>query len=326
MKCINRLLMVLTVTAVMLMLGGCGDEKPSLPYDEACVNSAFSVSAVTEGRTEGFASSLCVVEKNNESVSEPEGLKDTYASAAVFDVSNARTLYSVDVFEKLYPASLTKVMTAIVAMEHAQKEDKILCSENVKITEAGAQVCGLKAGDSLTMQDAMDGLLLYSGNDAAVAIAESVAGSVEAFADMMNERALSLGATSTHFVNPNGLHSEEHYTTAYDMYLMFNEAVKHDWFRECISKQNCILNVTDTQGNTRELTFNSTNLYLKGDAVMPQNVTVIGGKTGTTNAALNNLVLLSEDAGGKPYISIVMKSNQRVLLYEKMSSILDIIH
>lgn len=326
MKCINKIIIFLIAVLYACALSGCGSEEISLPYEEACVNSAFAVSAVTEGRTDGFAANLCVADGNNESVPETASGKDTYVSAAVFDVNNARTLYNVDVFEQLYPASLTKVMTAIIAMEQTQKNDMVHCSENVKITESGAQVCGLRAGDTLTMADAMDGLLLYSGNDAAVAIAETIAGSTEAFADLMNEKAKSLGATGTHFVNPNGLHDQEHYTTAYDMYLMFNEAIKYDWFKECISKDSCIIKVTDAQGEVRELSFKTTNLYLKGDASAPAGVTVIGGKTGTTNAALNNLVLLSEDAGGKPYISIVMKSNQRVLLYEKMSSILDIIH
>lgn len=307
------------------ILNGCKSAEPYLAYNEVKELPAFSVDSITSGRADAYTDDLCVVTKDDESVPETDVGRDTYASAAVFDISNARTLYSVNVYEKLYPASLTKVMTAIVAMKYSQKEDIITCSENVKIKEPGAQVCGVAAGDKITMDQAMHGLLMYSGNDVAVAIAENISGSIEDFADLMNQEAAKIGATHTHFVNPNGLHDEDHYTTAYDMYLIFNEAVKYDWFNEIISKDTYITTYETADGGQKEVTWNTTNLYLKGDKAMPEGVTVIGGKTGTTNAALNNLVLLSKDNSGREYISIVMRSKQRDMLYDKMSSILDIV-
>jgi len=315
----------LTVALGTGILTGCSESKPFMEYDEVKGLSAFSVNTAMSGRAEAYTDNICVVTKDEESVPETEAGRDVYASAALFDVSDSSTLYSMNVYEQLYPASLTKVMTAILAMKYSQKDDIITCSENVKISEAGAQVCGLVAGDKITMDQAMHGLLMYSGNDAAVAIAESISGTTEEFADLMNKEAAKIGATHTHFVNPNGLHDDDHYTTAYDMYLIFNEAIKYDWFKEIINKNTYTTTYETAVGDQKEVTWNTTNLYLKGDKAAPEGVTIIGGKTGTTNAALNNLILLSKDNSGREYISIVMKSKQRDMLYEKMSSILDII-
>ena len=106
-------------------------------------------------------------------------------------------------------------------------------TEDAVITEACASLCGIKPGDVITMQDLLYGLMMPSGNDAANAIAVHMYGSIDAFADRMNVRARELGATGTHFMNPSGLTDENHYTTAYDLYLMFNEAMKLPLFRDC---------------------------------------------------------------------------------------------
>ena len=111
----------------------------------------------------------------------------------------------------------------------------ITVSSNMGNLESGAVVCGLAEGDQLTLNQALHALLIKSANDAAVAIAEHIGGSVEGFADMMNEEAQAIGATNSHFVNPHGLNAENHYVTAYDMYLIFNEALKYDTVNEIIS-------------------------------------------------------------------------------------------
>ena len=169
------------------------------------------------------------------------------------------------------------------------------------------------------------GLLLHSGNDNATAIAEYVGGSMDGFAKMMNKEAKKLMATGTHFVNSNGLHNDDHYTTAYDLYLIFNECIKNDDFVKIIKSKSHTAKVTGSSGAVRSITWEPTNFYATGEAEKPDNVTVIGGKTGTTKLAGNCLVLLTEDENNHPYISIVMNADTKPLLYKDMTAIVEAI-
>ena len=199
----------------------------------------------------------------------------------------------------------------------------LTASANVANLESGAQVCGLKEGDQMTLDQALHILLIYSANDVAVMIAEGIGGSVEEFADMMNEEALEIGATNTHFVNPHGLSDDNHYTTVYDMYLITNAAVQYERFNEIIRTTEYSTVYYDKNGNSKELNVNSTNYYFQGQAQAPAGITVLGGKTGTTNAAGHCLVLVSRDTSGNPYISVIMRAESREDLYSQMSDLLD---
>lgn len=325
-KCTNRLkLLVLYCVLQALILTGCGSSELMMPYNPDTGVSSYSIISGDDNRAETFASKLCIISGDEGSFPEIEEGADSYVAAGLFDVNNGQVIYSRNVFTTLYPASMTKVMTAICAMKYGNKDDTYVCSDNVVITEEGATLCGYAPGDKVTLDQAMHGLLMKSGNDAAIVIAEGIAGSVDNFCKLMNQEAKSLGATNTNFVNPNGLHDENHYSSAYDMYLIFNEAIKYEWFNEIINMTEYTTSYTTEDGKTKEDTYTSTNLFLKGDAIAPTNVTVIGGKTGTTSAAGNNLIMLSRDAGGNPYISIVMKANDRTTLYDKMTSVLEAI-
>ena len=164
---------------------------------------------------------------------------------------------------------------------------------------------------------------MYSANDVAMLIAENVGGTVEHFVELMNEEAKALGATNSNFVNPHGLSDDEHYTTAYDLYLIFNEAIKQEGFMEIISTTNYETTFSDKNGKEKQLSFQNSNLYLRGNYEAPSNITVVGGKTGTTNAAGHCLLLLSRDNAGNPYVSIILRSESRDLLYAEMSDLLD---
>lgn len=242
--------------------------------------------------------------------------------AGLFDLNKHNTLYAKNVHERLYPASLTKMMTALVALKHSSGDMMLTASANVRILESGAQVSGIKEGDKMTLDQALHLLLLNSGNDAAIMVAEGVAGSVEAFVAMMNEEALALGATNTNFTNPHGLNDENHYTTVYDMYLIMNEAVNYSLFNEIISMDSYTTVYTDKNGASKEISVNNTNRYLQGEAV-PEGLTVLGGKTGTTSAAGHCLSLITKDSSGNPYISIVMKAESGDLLYSQMTDLLE---
>ena len=228
--------------------------------------------------------------------------------------------------ERLAPASLTKILTAVVALEYGNLDDVITVTKDVKITESGATLCGLKEGDTLTLNQALHALLIHSANDAANAIAIHLGGSIEGFSNLMNEKAMDIGATNSHFVNPHGLSADDHYTTAYDLYLIFNEAINYELFREIIHMENYSTIYQDSNGNDKEMEFKTTNMFLRGNYNSPDKVTVIGGKTGTTNAAGNCLILLSKDTAGNPYISVILRSKERQLMYEQMIDLLEEIY
>lgn len=305
-----------------MLLSGCGQgSKYEIPYTVDSESSSFRIVDFSNEKetADPFAKDLCVSEDDtNQNL-----LSITDAtSAALFDVNDCETLYAQNIYEQLSPASLTKVLTAIVALKNCSEDTILTATSNVKITESGAQVCGLKEGDQLTLSQALHLLLINSANDAAVLIAEGVGGSIENFSEMMNEEALSLGATNSHFVNPHGLTADNHYTTVYDMYLIMNEAIKFEAFREIIHMDSYTTVYHDQSGAEKELTVNSTNYYFLGKAEAPSGITVWGGKTGTTDAAGHCLVLLSKDTQNNSYISIIMRADKRENLYTSMTDLL----
>ena len=216
-------------------------------------------------------------------------------------------------------------MTALVALKYGNTDDTITVTDEAMITESGATLCGLEVGDQLTLNQALHALLIHSANDAAAAIAVHIGGSIEGFAELMNEEAVAIGATNSHFVNPHGLTADNHYVTAYDMYLIFNEALQYDLISEIIHMTSYETVYMDSEGNSKTLSFNTTNQYLTGTYKAPGQVTVIGGKTGTTSAAGSCLILLARDTAGSPYISVILKATARDVLYEQMTRLLNVI-
>jgi D-alanyl-D-alanine carboxypeptidase (penicillin-binding protein 5/6) len=313
---------VAVLTVITMSLTGCGTKAYSFEYDMNRNNSSFSVASTETGKTvEGFASDLCVT---NSDVTEGTDVDMSQATAAgLFDIASGEVMYAKNIHEKLNPASLTKVMTALCALKYGNLDDVLTASANVKITESGAVLLGLSEGDTMTMEQALHALLLKSANDVAVMIAEHIGGSVEGFAAIMNEEAKSIGATNSHFVNPNGLTDLNHYTTAYDLYLIMNEAVKYDKFIEIIHTSTYKSVYHDKNGSEKTIDLSTTNAYIKSEIGTPDNVTVIGGKTGTTIAAGSCLIIYARDNSGNPYISIVMQSTDRTTMYIEMTDLLD---
>ncbi len=305
-----------------LLLSGCGS-KYQLAYTQMASESNYSFLSSSNPSAETarpFAADLCVADADVEGT-VPIDTSDVSA-AAVFDLNNKNVLYAKNIFTKLYPASMTKVMTALVALKHSSADTVLTASSNVLMSDPDAQVCGLKPGDTMTLDQALHILLIYSANDVAVMIAENIGGSMENFIQMMNDEAISIGATNTNFINSNGLSDENHYTTAYDMYLIFNEAIQYDLFKEIINMTSYSTVYHDQSGADKEVNLVSTNYYLIGEVNAPSNITVIGGKTGTTNAAGHCLIMLSRDTSGNPYISIVMRAGTKDSLYTVMNSLL----
>lgn len=313
----RKTLILLTVYCISSVLTGCG--RSTLPLEYVSANSIVSTDRMNNF-ADGFAYDLAVTDSDVEGTSGA-GVEEASA-AGIFDINGKRVLYAKDIHERLAPASLTKIMTALVAIKYGNTEDVITCSENVSNIPSDATRIGLKAGDQLTMNQALHALLINSANDVAIAIAEHVGGDVEAFVELMNKEAVAIGATNSHFVNPHGLSDNDHYTTAYDLYLMMNEAVKYELFNEIIHMTDYETVYNDAQGNEKTMSFKNTNLFLRGDYSAPSNVTVIGGKTGTTLAAGNCLILIVKDTSGNPYIAVILRASTRAVVNEEMADIL----
>ena len=307
------------------VLSGCGSLSYDMAYSVDAAVSGFNVLRRQETRTVSpFTSDLCVV---TEDVTAGTDLDmSTVGAAMLLDLRTSQVLYAKSAQERIHPASVTKIMTALVALENGNLESTLTATDTVLIKDAGAVLCGLKSGDTMTLDQALRILLIYSANDVAMLIAENIGGSVEHFLEMMNQKAHELGATNTNFANPHGLTDINHYTTAYDLYLIFKEAIKNETFNEIIHMTGYQTTYYDKNGKAKEFNRQTSNLYLKGDRKAPENVTVIGGKTGTTNAAGYCLILLSRDESGSPYISIVMRAGSTDELYNKMTDLLKEIH
>lgn len=281
--------------------------------------SSFSSDSKERQYYPTYASDLCVV--NSEIGTEDSNITEK-VSAGLFDLSNRETLYAQNINERVMPASLTKVMTAYVALKYGSLEQVLVAGSDVYVTESGAQKIGLKEGDRMTLDQALHILLIYSANDVANLIASNISDSIDDFVALMNAEAKAIGATNSHFENPHGLTSEEHYVTAYDMYLIFNAAMDFDTFAEIINMNSYLTSYLDSSGAAKEVDINNTNGFLTGVKNPPSGVTVIGGKTGTTNAAGHCLILLARDTAGSPYIAVIMRDTDSNALYEDMSELL----
>ncbi|MBS7307953.1 MAG: D-alanyl-D-alanine carboxypeptidase [Eubacteriales bacterium] len=165
----------------------------------------------------------------------PAGPGVSSTSSIVIEASSNRVLFGTNAHKKLPMASTTKIMTALVALENGSLDDEVKVSSNAYGVEGSSMY--LHLGETIPLRDLLYGLMLASGNDAAVAIAEHIGGSVEGFVCMMNDKAARLGLVNTHFVTPNGLHDDEHYTTAYDLAIIAAEALRNDTFAEIVSSQ-----------------------------------------------------------------------------------------
>lgn len=302
------------------MVTGCGsqnalvNEYNAYSYNHSYTNNNVSVNA------DYFADELCVTNEIN------FGTEDTYAEVAqgagVFNVSTGEVLYNQDIFKQLYPASTTKILTAYVILKDCTLTDIVTISASAADQAEDSQSCGFNAGDNVTVNDLLYGLMLHSGNDAAEALAEYHSGSIEEFAKVMTEEAHKLGATNSQFKNPSGLPDKDHYTSVYDMYLIFNEAIKNETFVEIINSRTHNAVYTSSNGETREKTFTNHNRYYLGTIDTPEGFEIMGGKTGTTYDAGYCLVLYSKNSAGDDIISIVFKADGPHNLYLLMNEIL----
>ncbi|MCI9063951.1 MAG: D-alanyl-D-alanine carboxypeptidase, partial [Clostridia bacterium] len=212
--------------------------------------------------------------------------------AIVLDRASQTILYGKKEQEKCKMASTTKIMTAIVVIENAKLSDTVIISS--KAAGTGGSRLKLSTNDKITVENLLYGLMLRSGNDAAVALAEHVGGSIEGFAELMNSKAQELGLTSTHFVTPHGLDNDGHYTTAYELAILTDYALKNKTFSKIVNTKTCTITqngYSKTLSNTNELLGNLNGVY--------------GVKTGFTNGA-NRCLVTSCKRGDLDIICVVL--------------------
>lgn len=198
-------------------------------------------------------------------------------ACVVIDRNTNKILYGKNELQKRKMASTTKIMTATVIIENCNLTDTVEVSK--KAAGTGGSRLGLKTSDKITIKDLLYGLMLCSGNDAAVALAEYAGGSIEGFSNLMNKKAGELGLSNTHFETPHGLDSDEHYTTAYELAILSNYALNNKTFAEIVSTKNYTVTINGYPkelSNTNELLGNLNGVY--------------GVKTGFTNGANRCLV------------------------------------
>lgn len=235
-------------------------------------------------------------------------------SAILMEKNTGKVLYAKDVYSRKYPASTTKILTAIIAIEECDLEQKMTASPNaVQLPDNSYTKANIQAGETFTLDELLGVLMLQSANEAANVIAENIAGSVEKFADMMNKKAKEIGCIDSHFVNANGIHDENHYTTSYDMAAIAAYCMKNETFRKYANMMECSLPNTEFWGEEQiaekgERHFYNTNkLLIPGDKYYYPYC--IGIKTGFTTPAKNCLIAASEKDGFE-LITVILHAEQ----------------
>lgn len=249
----------------------------------------------------------------------PQGPAIYAESGILVDLDTQEILYSKNIDKQLYPASITKVMTTLVAIESSSPEEPVTFSQHaLDSIEWDSSNIGCRLNETLTMEQCWYAMMLNSANEVCCGVAEHISGSIEAFVEKMNQKAAELGCTNTHFSNPNGLPDETHYTTAHDMALIANAAYQNESFRQVFSTRQYEIPPTPQYTETRYL-YNhhkmmqpDTEYYYEG---------CLGGKTGYTETALNTLVAIAS-RNGKNLLCVTMRTQGRQV-YTDTASLFD---
>lgn len=251
-----------------------------------------------------------IVEKSEEN--EEDIFKSiTAPNLLLAETKTGKILYERNSDERIYPASLTKLMTAILVVENCELDEIVTVSDNaVNSVPSGYVNANLQVGEQLTVEDLLYVMLIPSANDAANALAEHVGGNIESFSSMMNTRAKELGCTGSNFTNPSGLHQEEHYTTAKDLFLISQKAVENSIIKKIIGTTTYSLPSTNKYTKETRI-FTTTNYMIKKDLTKYYCDYCIGAKTGYTGDAKNCVVEFAKK-GGIELTAIVMGENSKV--------------
>ncbi len=250
-----------------------------------------------------------------------------YESGLMINQTKNQVVSAVNPHKKIYPASMTKVLTAIVVMDAIESgqiglNDTVVIKKEIEFNEDNVTAMGLEPGDYITVNELLHGLLISSFNDCAIVLARYVAGSVSDFVELMNTKAALLGATNSHFVNPHGLHDNNHYTTPYDLYLIFKEFLLRDELIKIDSNSTYVLTFY-REDEKIKLEIKATNGFLSNSFEMPDGYHITGWKTGTTDRAGSCIILeFVDDETHDEYICLVSNAKDHESLYQNVGDML----
>lgn len=228
--------------------------------------------------------------QTNEISNWPAGPTLGAQAAYLMEANTGTVLYAKNINEKLYPASTTKMLTCLIAVENCSMDEVITFSHDAVFSlEAGSSNIGIDPGQSMPLRECLYGILVGSANEVANAVAEHVAGSIDAFADMMNEKAAELGCTNSHFVNPHGLYDDDHYTTAHDLALIAKAFFQNEQLVKIGNTGSYHFEATSTQPD--DFYIRNKHQLISGDITYEG---IKGGKTGYTEEARQTLVTCAE--------------------------------
>lgn len=248
----------------------------------------------------------------------------------LIDDTDHEVLAAKKAHQRMYPASMTKVMTAIVVADAVEAgeislDDVVTVSEYYDLTQHDVAPCQLFPGYQITVKDLVYGLMIESNNYYALMLAKYIGGDVDGFCKRMNEKAASIGATNSHFMNPHGLDDPNHYTTAYDMYLILKEAHSHDLLREIDKFETYSYTYMDATGAPIAAESTASNQFITGGATLPATFEIETWKTGTTNGAGHCLAMyVTKD--NKEYFVVASTGESKSVLYDSIIKLLCLIN
>ncbi len=279
----NRIFCLLTV--MILLIGSMAPDIQANGVDQSVVNGCHSVDAVMALSDEGK-------------------LAETAKAVIVYELSSDTMIYAYQPDQRIYPSSMVKLMTAMVALENGELTDRVVVTKRaLSYVEIGSVSAGLVAGEELTLEDLLYCMMAASANDAATVIAEHIGGNQDTFVKMMNRKAEELGCTGTNFTNAHGLHDEQNYTTARDICRILDAALEDPVFKALFCAESYTVPATN-KSEERKI-FTSNHMMSRETIKKYYDERVTGGKTGATDEAGRCLAATAQ-GGGMELLTIVM--------------------
>lgn len=326
MKCLNRpfkhkLSYILILVCCLTLLSGCDVINKYNVNEPLSISSRVNLPIV---RPSGLANENVVIPYDAYVYDTPDV---EYEAGLLINETKHSVVCAVNPHKRIYPASMTKILTGIVVTEAIESgqislSDTVVVGKEIEFNEDNVAVLGLQPGDYITVEELLHGLLISSYNDCAVLLARYISGSVSEFVELMNTKAAELGATNSHFVNPHGLHDNNHYTTPYDLYLIFKEFLAKDVLVQIDSNSTYDLTM-HREDEKLVIPLMATNAFLSNSFDMPTGYSITGWKTGTTEKAGSCIILeFVDDETDERFICLVSNAVDHEALYNNVEDML----
>ena len=267
---------------------------------------------------EGIAKNLCVGESNT----PMDGIESREGEAAgLFDLQDKEILFSQNLHEKVSPGNINQLMVALTAYEELNLEDSVTIESEDVVGRGQGTSSGLAAGNVVTVQQLINGVLVYSADDACYALARAAAGNKEAFVEHMNQKAQELGMTNTAFSNVSGAEDENQYTTVYDIYLLFHQLLEYPDLIHAMGLSSYTMNSTKSNGDLKQQVLDTDNPYLTGKLSVPKGVTMLGGKYMSTKDQYATALLVQNNYGDA-FVLIVFRADSEEIMNSRIREML----